>query len=321
MRFGWQKMRANSSFESNMLQTLPSQEPLAARRSNLLSLAEPQPNDRSQTKAFTARPALCRAACTGSCVKPWQTELPWHGSPAQFLIHRFMKDRLRCWIAVGPALVIPALGALAYFVLIRDPLAARIAYAATKLFTVAWPMTAWFVILRNPFPALPPLRQHLSALPLGAATGLLIGIAILVLAAGPFREVLDTGASAIRAKARLFGVLEHYWLLAAGLSIVHSLVEEYYWRWFVYGRLRMLIPGQGAHLVAGAAFGLHHIVITSAYFGRGWGMVFGGGTMIGGIIWSVLYARQGTLAGAWLSHVLVDMSLMYCGYRLLLGHA
>lgn len=232
-----------------------------------------------------------------------------------------MKDRLLCWIAVGPALVIPALGALAYFVLIRDPLAARIAYTATKLFTVVWPVTAWFVILRNRSPTIPPLRQHLSALPLGATTGLIIGIVILVMAAGPFREVLDTGAPAIRAKARSFGVLEHYWLFAATLSIVHSLLEEYYWRWFVYGRLRMLIPGQGAHLVAGAAFALHHVVIASVYFGLGWALVFGGGTMIGGIIWSVLYARQKTLAGAWLSHVSVDMSLMWCGYRLLVGHA
>lgn len=262
-----------------------------------------------------------RSACTIPRVKTWQAELPWHGSPARFLIHGFMKDRLRCWIAVAPALVIPALGALAYFVLIPDPLTARIAYTATKLFTVVWPLMAWFVILRNRSPALPPLRQHLSALPLGAATGLFIGIAILVMATGPFREVVEASAPAIREKAQLFGVLEHYWLFAAAISIVHSLVEEYYWRWFVYGRLRALVPGKAAHLVAGAAFALHHIVVTSVYFGLGWGMVFGASTMIGGIVWSLLYARQGTLAGAWLSHALVDMSLMWCGYRLLLGQA
>jgi membrane protease YdiL (CAAX protease family) len=284
-----------------------------------LSAGQPHPNDRGETKAFTARQAACRAACMVSCLEPLQTELPWHGSPAQFLIHGFMKDRLRCWIAVGPALVIPALGALAYFVLIRDPLTARIAYTATKLFTVAWPMVAWFLILRNPSPALSPLQQHLSALPLGAGTGLFIGIAIQVMATGPFREILGASAPAIRAKARLFGVLEHYWLFAATLSMAHSLVEEYYWRWFVYGRLRVLIPGKGAHFAAGAAFALHHIVVASVYFGLGLGMLFGGSTMIGGIIWSSLYARHGTLAGAWLSHVLVDMSLMWCGYRLLFG--
>ncbi|HOK76740.1 MAG TPA: CPBP family glutamic-type intramembrane protease, partial [Verrucomicrobiota bacterium] len=89
----------------------------------------------------------------------------------------------------------------------------------------------------------------------------------------------------------------------------------------VYGRLRVLVPGKAAHLVAGAAFALHHIVVTSVYFGLGWGMVFGISTMIGGIVWSLLYARQGTLAGAWLSHALVDTSLMWCGYRLLLGQA
>lgn len=231
-----------------------------------------------------------------------------------------MQGRLRTWIAVAPALVVPALGALAYFVLIRDPLTVRLAYSVTKLFTVAWPLIAWFLILRNRSPALPSWRQNLSALPMGVVTGLLIGMTILFVTTGPLREVVVASAPAVRAKAQLFGVVGHYWLFAAAISIVHSLIEEYYWRWFVYGRLAVLIPDAAAHLVAGAAFALHHIVIAKVYFGLGWGVLLGSSTMIGGIIWSLLYAKQRTLAGAWLSHALVDMSLMWCGYRLLLSH-
>jgi hypothetical protein len=41
--------------------------------------------------------------------------------------------------------------------------------------------------------------------------------------------------------------------------------------------------------------------------------------VIGGLIWSLMYERQGTVAGCWISHLCVDVLLMTVGYQLIMG--
>jgi len=43
------------------------------------------------------------------------------------------------------------------------------------------------------------------------------------------------------------------------------------------------------------------------------------GVAVGGLVWSWQYERQNSIAGAWLSHLLVDAAIMYIGYGLLFG--
>jgi hypothetical protein len=73
---------------------------------------------------------------------------------------------------------------------------------------------------------------------------------------------------------------------------------------------------QGVYLAAGA-FAAHHVVVASTFFGLAAGLLLGGSVAVGGLLWSLMLARQGTLAGAWVSHVLVDLGLAWIGYRLL----
>ena len=44
--------------------------------------------------------------------------------------------------------------------------------------------------------------------------------------------------------------------------------------------------------------------------------VFGTGVGIGGALWCWLYRRQRTLAGAWVSHAIVDVAIFCVGYSL-----
>lgn len=218
-----------------------------------------------------------------------------------------------------PALVVPCLGAVAYFVLLKESALVKTLYGGTKAFTVAWPILALTLILRQRFQFPQPHRRDLESMPLGIASGFLIGLALVGLARTALSGVMASGVPAIRAQAERFDLIDHYWLFALLLSIVHAFVEEYYWRWFVYGQLRQLLPLPGAHAVAGAAFAAHHVVITGVYFGWGWGVVFGAGVGLGGVLWSIMYERQGTLAGAWISHVIVDLAIMAVGHRALWG--
>lgn len=225
----------------------------------------------------------------------------------------------RLWLAVAPALTLPCLGALCYFVLFQDSTFAKLLYGSTKAFTLVWPLAATVWLLRDPLPLPTFGRNDRAALPAGALAGAGIVAAMLGLLLTPFGDVVARGVPAIRAKAQTFGILDHYWLFAALVSTLHAGLEEYYWRWFVYGRLRQLVSPWLAHALAGAAFASHHVVITSVYFGLGWGLLLGALVGVGGVIWSYLYQRQSSLAGAWVSHILVDLGIFAVGHRVLFG--
>jgi membrane protease YdiL (CAAX protease family) len=111
-----------------------------------------------------------------------------------------------------------------------------------------------------------------------------------------------------------------YVALVAFIAVPHSLLEEYYWRWFVFGRLRRWVPVPWANLLSSLAFMAHHVIVLYVYLpGQWWiGVVpFSLAVAAGGATWAWLYQRTGTIYSAWLSHLLVDAAIGVVGYDLL----
>jgi len=226
----------------------------------------------------------------------------------------------KIWLALLPAMTLPVLASLCYFMLWSDHIFARWLYGFTKLFTLVWPVIAVLFITRTGWPRFNLADQvHRRALPLGIFLGIGIIGAMWTLLLTPCGDVVLSSAPKIRAKVQALGILNHYWTFGLFLSLIHSLLEEYYWRWFVYGHLRQVVGNGLAHGLAGVAFSAHHIVVTTQYFPLAWGVMFGALTGVGGIFWSLMYQRQRTLAGAWISHVWVDLGILSIGHRLLFG--
>jgi membrane protease YdiL (CAAX protease family) len=217
-------------------------------------------------------------------------------------------------------MVVPFSASVFYFVILGDSRLAHVGYISAKLFTLVWPITCVYFVLDGRLPKFGgSTKHHLQALPAGALLGTTTVASMFALMRTPLGEIVTANADRIESKARRFGVLEHYWLFALFLSIVHSLIEEYYWRWFVFGRLKRVVAIWRAHIIAGVAFAAHHLVITTQLFGVFWGLVLGGFVGVGGIMWTLMYDRQRTLAGAWVCHLIVDLGIMAIGYRILFG--
>lgn len=232
----------------------------------------------------------------------------------------FGRPRVRLWVALVPAMLLPAVLAWGYFFLLDGLPAARHVYGVAKLFLLAWPLLILRLFVERPsVPRRGNWKRHAEALPLGLAVGLALAGALLLAMGTPLGDLAREAAPRIHEKARQFGVLEHYALFSLGASLFNATAEEYYWRWFVFGGLGRLLPPVPAHLLAAAAFSAHHLVVATAFFGAPWGPVLGATTALGGLAWSWLYARQGTLAGAWISHLVVDLALMAVGARLMFG--
>lgn len=110
-----------------------------------------------------------------------------------------------------------------------------------------------------------------------------------------------------------------YILMAAFVSIPHALLEEYYWRWFVFGGLRRYLPLYLAITLSSWGFMGHHVIVLAFYFpGKFWigTMPFSLCVAAGGAVWAWLFHRTGNLYAPWLSHLLIDVAIMVVGFDL-----
>jgi len=240
--------------------------------------------------------------------------------PLNPIRHPEIPERL-VWIGLAPALALPTLSSLFYFVLFKEAAVAKPIYVATKIFTVAWPVIATLWIFRQRIRFLShPLKHHLrSALP-----GLVIGLAILAVMVvwmqiPPLREIILAGGSDVRGKVQSLGFLDHFIFFAVFITLFHSFIEEFYWRWFVFGNLREVLPLPVAHAVAAVGFAAHHLVVTCQYYPFWFAFGLAICVAVGGLIWSLLFQRYNSLLGSWICHMCVDAGLMWVGYTMITG--
>lgn len=167
-------------------------------------------------------------------------------------------------------------------------------------------------------------RFNTRGLLFGGAFGLVVALTIFF--AG--KACVSSGDPAfLQLKEELLQRLEQFGMASKGAflfvsffySVIHSGLEEYYWRWFAFGRLakkRSFIP---AALIANIAFTFHHIVVLGVYFGfqnpLTWLCSFG--VFFGGMVWQTIYRRTDSIYGAWLSHGLIDAGIFAVGFLLL----
>jgi CAAX protease family protein len=217
----------------------------------------------------------------------------------------------------------PTLAIWLYFYAAPEPGAMRLLYGASKALQFGFPI-AWALAVERwrPRRAAASGGGAASAVALGLATGLAAGAGIAfgypALLAG--RAALAGAPQGIAAKLADFGVATPaaFLLLAAFYSLAHSFLEEYYWRWFVFGRLRRRLPPRTAGIVSALAFASHHVLLLGVLLGG-----FGPATWLlaalvaaAGGVWAWLYHKSGSLLAPWASHALADAGLMWIGYRL-----
>lgn len=224
------------------------------------------------------------------------------------------------WGLLLPALIVPTVGALFYFMLFPDGAVGKSAYTLTKFFILCYPLLLLWragprgIIGRERGIQWPEWR---SVWWVGFLSGVSIASIGFILMWTPVGGMIWEAAPRVAERAEGLGFKDHFLLFAIFVSVIHSGLEEFYWRWFVYGQLRGKTSRWRAHLLGAGAFGGHHLVVTLQFFPVLLALALTACVIVGGVIWSMMYERQGTLAGCWLSHLFVDIMLMVIGYQLL----
>jgi membrane protease YdiL (CAAX protease family) len=223
--------------------------------------------------------------------------------------------------AVVFALLFPTLVTWVYFILLAGS-AAWMQLAAKSIgiaVQVAFPIF-WVVCVQRQRLTRPSFKW--KGLLIAAAYGLAIvatmfaGYHLWLRPSGAF----DAAAVAIREKVVGLGIDSTAKFAALGVfyAVAHSLLEEYYWRWFVFAQLKRMMRLGPAIAISAVGFMAHHVIVLSVFFG--WGsflsLFFSFGVAVGGVIWAWLFHKSGALYGPWLSHALVDAGIFLIGFEI-----
>jgi membrane protease YdiL (CAAX protease family) len=165
-------------------------------------------------------------------------------------------------------------------------------------------------------------RPSFGGLAGGAALGALIAAAIFGAYFGfaggwiDRAEVRALAADKGLARKALFIPMAFYWVF------VNSALEEYVWRWFVFGKCRAVaqklrLPVSAAIVASALFFTLHHVIAMRALFD--WRVTALGcsGVFVGGAIWAWAYERWRSIWPCWVSHIMADAPIFVIGWRLI----
>jgi membrane protease YdiL (CAAX protease family) len=230
------------------------------------------------------------------------------------------------WLVLAFAMIFPSVMGWLAFALVppgqsEASKVGPIAYYGGKVVQFTLPVV-FLLLTTGQFPL--PGRPSFRGVSLGVAFGLLTAAAILILYHGFLRDsrVFRQSPGLIQAKLAEFGLDSPlgFAVIACFITILHSLLEEYYWRWFVFGQLRRWLPFAAAMLLSSFFFAAFHAFSLNLYLsGHLFSAVlpFVACVGIGGGIWCWLYERTGSVYAPWISHLLVDASLFVVGYDLI----
>src|SRR5665213_3618082 len=235
------------------------------------------------------------------------------------------KADLTTALALVFAAALPSLMAWLYFFVLvgnpgPDPLRQGV-FGVGKFVQFAFPLVfVWFWHGRRPRPSWP----SMAGLTLGLAFGLVVAASVFTLYFGWLRHssLLGGTPALLRRVLGSCGVAggARYRVLALFYVAAHSLFEEYYYRWFLFGRLRAFLSLWPALALSSLVFMAHHVILLSDYLpGQFWTAVVPLSICIavGGGVWAWLYAGTQSLYAWWLNHAIVDAALFAVGWDLL----
>jgi membrane protease YdiL (CAAX protease family) len=238
------------------------------------------------------------------------------------------------WCALLFAMCFPGVMAWVYFVFLAKPSSsegppgpgALAVYILSKAVQFSFPLLWVWSFDR---PRLQFVAPSFRGLAFGSAFGLAVALLIFSAYYGFLHgsPMLAETLGKIRDKLLLFHADTplRYLFLGVFIAGIHSLMEEYYWRWFVFGELRRRMAVASAIGLSALTFMAHHIVVLGVFFPNAFFMAvlpFALCVAVGGVVWAWLYQRTGTVYSAWISHLLVDTAILIVGYDMVFtqGH-
>lgn len=157
-----------------------------------------------------------------------------------------------------------------------------------------------------------PKKGFLTALGLGAAVyGIILGGYFLV------RPFFDFSQIAGKLTANAGVTKENFLYVSLYISFANSLLEEFFFRGFLFANLKKLSTRRIAYGISALAFAAYHVAMMLGWFSPALFVLVMAGLALGGMIFNYLNERMGTVYISWLVHMCANFAINTIGFLLL----
>lgn len=152
----------------------------------------------------------------------------------------------------------------------------------------------------------------------GVALGLGVGIYLLILG-GYFvlRPWFDFSQVAGNLTENAGVTKENFLFVSLYISFVNSLLEEFFFRGFVFTNLKQHSGRRFAYLFSAAAFSVYHIAMMIGWFDIWLNVLILAGLFVGGLLFNRLNEKQDCIYVSWLTHMFANFAINTIGFILL----
>ncbi len=110
---------------------------------------------------------------------------------------------------------------------------------------------------------------------------------------------------------------ENFLYVSLYISLVNSLLEELFFRGFLFLNLTRDAHRRFAHIFSAAAFALYHVAMMIDWFGPVLWLLVMAGLFIGGLLFNWLNEKQESIFPSWLVHMFANFAINTIGFLLL----
>lgn len=153
----------------------------------------------------------------------------------------------------------------------------------------------------------------------GMVFGLLFGISsfIVIMAAYVFlKQFIDFQAIVQEMQTKSKITAENFIFIAIYITLGNSLIEEFFFRGFIFLNLKHLGSEKLAYLFSASLFAIYHIAIFQTWFTVPLTLLALFGLFTIAIIFNWLNTKTNTFINSWIVHILADLAIILIGFRL-----
>ncbi|MBN1525094.1 MAG: CPBP family intramembrane metalloprotease [Spirochaetales bacterium] len=205
------------------------------------------------------------------------------------------------------ALFLPAVITTIYMLFLKDTVWGNI----LMIFQIVW-LAGWPLLRGQPSQIITEIKNCKKKIQ-SIAAGIISGIILFgVLFAGYqfFKNDLLQYASRGYGEADLAALRQLFFVYALFGCVFNTLIEELYWRRFVFGKLEQKTNTIVAAVVSAICFGIHHYIMLVFIFSLFYVLLIGTLIVVAGFIWNILFSKYKTIIPGWISHAFVVAMLM-----------
>lgn len=100
------------------------------------------------------------------------------------------------------------------------------------------------------------------------------------------------------------------------LTFINSLLEEFFFRGFIFMNIKKLHFKKTAYILSAVAFSIYHIANFQNWFSFGLFILVSIGLFVGGLIFNYLDDKQYTFLNSWFVHICADLALILIGFKI-----